>query len=218
MSRTFFTADLHLGHRLVSGLRGYDDPAEHDAVIADHWKTAVGGDDIVWVLGDLAVVSSRRGIDELLAKVDALPGTKHLIAGNHDPVHPMHRDAHRWQRRYLEVFESVQAFSRRTIGLSLPGEESAAQTVFLSHFPYMADHTEGARYLEYRLRDEGHWLLHGHTHSSERVTSPREIHVGLDAWDLRPVELGAIARLMADHLRATGDSVSKPSEPGAFRA
>lgn len=69
MAKTYFTADLHLGHRLVSGLRGFPDPAEHDAAVADRWRARVGGDDVVWVLGDLAVTSSRRGIDEVLGKV-----------------------------------------------------------------------------------------------------------------------------------------------------
>jgi len=89
---------------------------------------------VVWVLGDLAVTSSPRGIDEVLAKIAELPGSKQLIAGNHDPVHPMHRGAHRWQRRYLEVFESVQAFGRRKVGLSLPGQDGS-KTVLLSLSP-----------------------------------------------------------------------------------
>jgi len=62
------------------------------------------------------------------------------------------------------------------------------------------DNAPGPRYLEYRLRDEGHWLLHGHTHAAERVTSAREIHVSLDAWDLRPVEVGEVAKLMVAQL------------------
>lgn len=198
MARAFFTADLHLGHRLVSRMRGFDDPSEHDEVVAERWRSVVSTEDAVWVLGDLAAVSTRRGIDDLLAKVDVLPGTKHLIAGNHDPVHPMHRDAHRWQRRYLEVFDSVQAFSRRRIGVTMPAGQKSSQTVMLSHFPYRADHSATARYLQYRLRDVGDWLLHGHTHSPAQFTSSREIHVGLDAWELRPVELGEVATLMAE--------------------
>lgn len=203
MGKTYFTADLHLGHRLVSGVRGFADPAEHDAVVAERWRSVVTADDEVWVLGDLAMATTNSGIDQVLAKIAELPGTKQLIAGNHDPVHPMHRTAHGWQRRYLEVFESVQAFARRKIGLTVPQGLDSSQTVLLSHFPYGADHTEGPRFLEYRLRDEGHWLLHGHTHSTEQVTSPREIHVGLDAWNLRPVEVGEIAQLMLTPLETT---------------
>jgi calcineurin-like phosphoesterase family protein len=54
------------------------------------------------------------------------------------------------------------------------------------------------------------WLLHGHTHSREK-TGPsrlpvvtfgggpswpgRQVHVGLDAWDLRPVPLHVIEQV-----------------------
>ena len=99
----------------------------------------------------------------------------------------MHRDAHRWQRTYLEVFDSVQPFARHVIG---PAE------VLLSHFPYAGDHTEQDRHAQYRLRDEGRWLLHGHTHANNRHHSPRQIHVGLDGWDLRPVDEAAILALI----------------------
>ena len=54
----------------------------------------------------------------------------------------MQRGSHRWQRRYLEVFESVQAFARRKIGLTVPVGVEPTQTLLLSHFPYAADHTE----------------------------------------------------------------------------
>ncbi|WP_322097959.1 metallophosphoesterase family protein [Nakamurella alba] len=194
MPGTFFTSDLHLGHRLVAGLRGFDDPADHDDEIARRWRETVGDGDTVWVLGDLAVTSSAIGIERTLQRIAGLPGTKHLVPGNHDPVHPMHRHAHRHQRRYLEVFESVQAFARTRIPV-LP--DVRATPMMLSHFPYLADHSDPPRFLEYRLRDEGEWLLHGHTHAAGQRTSVREIHVGLDAWDLRPAALEQVAALLA---------------------
>ncbi|MDG8309764.1 hypothetical protein OK885_10715, partial [Streptococcus pneumoniae] len=58
-----------------------------------------------------------------------LPGRKHLVAGNHDPVHPMHRRTFtRSMDRFLEVFETVSPFVRRRV---------AGHEVFLSHFPYL---------------------------------------------------------------------------------
>ena len=65
----------------------------------------------------------------------------------------------------------------------------------MSHFPYDGDHVEGGdRATQWRLHDEGVILLHGHTHSADRVSLSRagttQIHVGLDAWGLRPVALG----------------------------
>lgn len=178
----WFTSDLHFGHRFVAGLRGFDTPEEHDAHLVDQWTRRVGKNDQVWVLGDLAVSSPTAA----LALVDSLPGVKHFIAGNHDPCHPMHRDSHRWQRRYMDVFASVQPFARRRIN----GAE-----VLLSHFPYAKDRHE-SRYMQYRLRDEGAWLLHGHTHDAEQRVEGREVHVGVDAWDFAPVPIHVITDLL----------------------
>lgn len=180
-----FTSDQHFGHRLVAGHRGFgEDVAKHDLTLCDNWRSVVRKDDDVWVLGDLCVSSPTRAL-EILSE---LPGRKHLIAGNHDACHPMHRNSHKMLRRYLEVFESVQAFARRKID---------GQEVLLSHFPYDKDRHE-VRYTQYRLRDEGRWLLHGHTHQADQRREGREIHVGVDAWDLTPVHLDTIVELMKD--------------------
>lgn len=184
----WFTSDFHLGHRLVSGIRGFSEVTDHDSAIEENWRRRVHPKDHVWVLGDLIV--SQGQLEHALNVIHRLPGVKHFIAGNHDPCHPMHRDAHRWQRRYLEAFDSVQPFARRRVG---------GVNVLLSHFPYRSDHTGEARYMQYRLRDEGEWLLHGHTHSALKRTSTREIHVGLDAWDLEPVNLAEIEKIMREY-------------------
>ena len=46
-------------------------------------------------------------------------------------------------------------------------------------------------------------LLHGHTHGKEQVTftskGTMQIHVGLDAWDLCPIRLSQVFRIIADH-------------------
>jgi len=180
----WFTSDLHFGHRLVAGLRGFgEDVDAHDAALVKNWCRVVHPKDQVWVLGDIAVSSPYSAL-ELVAE---LPGRKHLIAGNHDACHPMHREAHRFQKNYLMAFESVQAFARRRI---------AGQEVLLSHFPYDKDRFE-VRYTQYRLRDEGRWLLHGHTHLADQRREGREIHVGVDAWDFTPVNLNTIYELMS---------------------
>jgi calcineurin-like phosphoesterase family protein len=107
----------------------------------------------------------------------------------------MHRDAHKYQERYLEVFASVQTFARRRID---------GVDVLLSHFPYDNDTRRLEKYkgldkfAPYRLRDEGLWLLHGHTHENVKQRSDRQVHVGVDAWDLSPVDLASIQGLMTD--------------------
>ena len=182
MATVWFTSDLHISHEKVAAIRGFRFPSEHDETIRKNWLNQVEKDDQVWVLGDLAV----HGYHAALEFLTDLPGRKHLILGNHDAAHPMHRNAHRFQSRYFSVFDSVQTFARRRIN----GGE-----VLLSHFPYDTDHTEVVRYTQYRLRDEGKWLLHGHTHGKERRHG-HQIHVGLDAWDMHLVEINCIADLI----------------------
>lgn len=185
----WFTSDLHLGHRMVAGLRGFGTEGEswvdipaHDAALAKRWDALVDKRDTVWVLGDLCL-QSRTATDRALEWIGSRPGTKHLVAGNHDRVHPgCERQGYKHLRQYLEVFESVQPFARRRI---------LGQDVLMSHFPYSGDHTAEDRFPEWRLPDTGKWLLHGHTHSRS-AGEGRMIHVGVDAWDLEPVPLETI--------------------------
>lgn len=186
-----FTSDLHFGHRLVSGLRGFATTEDHDDAICDNWVDLVRKDDVVWVLGDLTVSRAEYA----LTRLAALPGTKHLVLGNHDRGHPMHRGAHRWQRTYLDVFDSAQPFARRRV---------EGRQVLISHFPYEGD-TDGRdedRLAQYRLPDHGLALIHGHTHSAARLTftarATPQVHVGLDAWGLRPVTLETVGQMLGE--------------------
>ncbi|WP_226863354.1 metallophosphoesterase [Mycolicibacterium baixiangningiae] len=187
-SETWFTSDLHLGHTLVSGVRGFDTTEAHDDELALRWDARIRPLDGVWVLGDISGGgrgSQRRALEWLAER----PGSKHLIAGNHDGVHPMHRDAHKALPAYLDVFASVAQSARRKI---------AGYEVLLSHFPYAGtagNEGAGGRYDQWRLPDIGSWLLHGHTHSSTR-REQQSIHVGLDAWGLTPVSVEEITGLL----------------------
>ena len=173
-----FSSDWHFLHRKVSEIRGFASVKEHDEYLVKSINSVMKDDDILMCCGDVAM--GKDG-DDGLEYVSRIRGRKQLITGNHDPVFPGHRDARKHQRAWLEVFESVQAYARVRL---------AGKDVLLSHFPYHGDHTEHERYLQYRLRDEGNWLIHGHTHSAvqyDSVVRPRMVHVGVDAWDMKPV-------------------------------
>jgi calcineurin-like phosphoesterase family protein len=183
MPRRFFTSDTHLGHALMMQTRGFASIEEHNAAVISRWNKEVRPEDTVFLLGD-AVMGRRRDTLPLFYQMN---GTKHLISGNHDDCWPGHANAWTHAAEYLRVFASVQPFMR----LSING-----QLVLLSHFPYAVDRSEDPRFTQYRLKDEGAWLLHGHTHSSLRRTSAREIHVGMDAWELVPVAETRIVGMM----------------------
>jgi calcineurin-like phosphoesterase family protein len=190
MSNVFYTSDLHIGHRLVAGLRGFwkdtsvplderePDVEAHDAWIAQNWQQVVKPGDQVFVLGDISINGGQHALDWM----DSVNGTKHLISGNHDPVHPQNRKSIKVMRHWLDSFETIQPFLRRKL---------EGKTVLLSHFPYESwgegpNRPGVSRMNQYRLPEMGDLLLHGHTHTQE-VAHGKQYHVGLDAHDLQLV-------------------------------
>lgn len=206
MGNVWFWSDPHLGHKLVSGIRGYKDswadpdPDAHDADLADAWDSHVGFDDDIWILGDISAggTSAQRNA---LRWFSLRPGRKHLIAGNHDGVHPMHRDSHKWQKEYLATFDSVQSAATRRIPIL--GEAGGHRTVVLSHFPYEGegDRPGDDRFTQWRLRDEGVPIIHGHTHAAYPLSitkaGTRQVHVGVDTWP-KPVRLDQVSEMLED--------------------
>lgn len=191
VSQVWFTSDQHIGHKLVSGLRGFWDPDQftyrdsgatvpewpdtdaHDAHMAEVWDSQVGKRDIVYVLGDISINGGAHALEWFKDR----PGLKHLIAGNHDPVHPMHSKstAALQSEAWTSVFATIQPFARRKRG---------GRTYLLNHFPYASfGDGEGRgsnRYNEWRMPDMGLPLLHGHTHGNE-IAHDNMYHVGWDA-------------------------------------
>lgn len=201
----WFTSDLHFGHRFVAKLRGFKD-ADGEADLKAHtdaieraWSAVVKPDDIVWVLGDICISTSTW--DLALFILGGLPGRKRLINGNHDPISSIHRDGWKFHPAARKVFEAVQDFAKIRLG---------GRTVLLSHYPYSGVGAEGLRnedgsqveerYGEFRLPDYGYPLLHGHTHGPEKLHfsdgGTRQIHVGLDAWNMKLVSQHEVERLL----------------------
>lgn len=194
--RIWFTSDLHIGHKLVSGLRGFwkldidgvrvVDTEAHDRALAENWDATVGPEDEVWVLGDLSINSGAQ----VLAWFADRPGIIHLVSGNHDQTHSLFgpTKSSRKLAEWVPHFASIQ--DEATIVI-------AGKTVTLSHFPYWSfgdGHDRAtARYEKWRpVESDTAILLHGHTHGTE-TAHERSFHVGLDAHGLHLVPESVIA-------------------------
>lgn len=210
----YFTSDLHFGHKKVAGIRGFDMTPEgirrHDETIIENWNSVVTLDDTVFVLGDVAMPNTFETAKDSIARLN---GTKVLVAGNHDMCSGTVVDGWRHVGEYLEVFDSVVSYTRTVIRLDDGGRKV---TALLSHYPYFGSDLDGVvdasgkpvkptadmwrranRYRDVRLPDTGMWLIHGHTHEPmQRLHGGRQIHVGLDAWDMMPVPEDTIAGLI----------------------
>lgn len=181
MTQRFFTSDFHGRHDVAIRHRGYgreDGTVDHDAYeneLAEKWDSRVRKDDQVFILGDLALNPNKGAFQWMAAR----PGRKVFISGNHDATHPLHSSWMQATRTWmaLGIFELIASQGSVKI---------AGQKVLLSHFPYRGEGERDIedRHVEWRFRDEGLPLLHGHTHSSQNPSNGHQLHVGLDAWDI----------------------------------
>ena len=185
---TWFTADLHLGHRNIIDYCNrpfHDVEAMNDALIKN-WNETVATEDTVWVVGDFALGK----IADTLPMARALHGRKILVAGNHDRCWSGHGErATGWTERYLDAgFDEVIQGSAHAV---LDGRR-----VLLCHFPYRGDSQNQDRFVDARPVDKGEWLLHGHVHDRWSQNG-RMMNVGVDTNGFIPVSASALARRMA---------------------
>lgn len=184
---TWFTADLHLGHRNIIDYCGrpFADVDAMNEALVERWNDVVAAVDTVWVVGDFALGK----LADTLPLVDLLHGRKVLVAGNHDRCWDGHgRRADGWTERYLDAgFDEVLQGSTR---IDIDGT-----SVVVCHFPYRGDSQQHDRYVEHRPIDRGDWLLHGHVHD-RWIQTGRMINVGADATDFRPIHSDTVARMI----------------------
>jgi calcineurin-like phosphoesterase family protein len=186
--KTWFTSDTHFGHLNVINYckRPFTGIEHMNAEMVRLWNETVAPEDTVYFLGDFSL--GKQAVVEILPKLN---GIKHLIAGNHDRCHPAHAKKEakiaamtQW---YLEMgFATVQLELKINI---------AGHSVKLHHMPYSGDHTEMERYGKYRPKNEGDWLLCGHVHDLFKIKG-KQINVGVDVWDFKPVSSEQIAEII----------------------
>lgn len=190
----WFTADSHFFHKNVISHcnRPFDSILPMHEHMIEQWNKRVKPTEKIYVLGDFSFGSMTATYNVL----SQLNGYKILIKGNHD------RDANKMLKvGFQEVHENIFIY--------LPN----GQQVFLSHFPYhpmnlYSKYENGkvvqrfpfekidTRYLHKRIVDDGkHWLIHGHVHQAWKQNG-RQINVGVDVHDFKPVSHEQIQSLI----------------------
>lgn len=76
---TYFIGCLHLSHLNIAKMRGFETAEEHDAHLIKEWNSVVNKRDLVYILGDITMESSKPYY--LLNKLN---GIKKVVLGNHD--------------------------------------------------------------------------------------------------------------------------------------
>jgi len=179
-----FASDLHIGHENIIRYcnRPFADVPTMNEAIVERWNDTVSDDDEIVVPGDVAL----GRIEDSLSYVARLRGRLHLVLGNHDrPFFAGGAKRDRWMARYFEAgFATIQ----RTLEVDL----GDGLIVPVNHFPYAGDsHGDTDRYEDLSPVDDGRWLIHGQVHDAFKVRG-RQINVGIDVWDYRPVPVQTI--------------------------
>lgn len=189
MTKIWYTSDLHFGHVNILkyapqrvrylGMKSTDDVTEMNERIVALWNDQVDEDDIVMVIGDVAM----GRVEQTIEYVRRLNGEKHLLLGNHDKPHPIASKSaekrERWEGIYRDVgFESMYA---EPVIATFDGIVAN-----MNHFPYYGDHSMD-RYnaddiAQFVPVNDGRPLVHGHVHDIWQTNGPM-FNVGIDAWD-----------------------------------
>ena len=183
----FVTSDHHFGHARISELAGrpFSSTDDMDAAPIERWNSTVPPDAVVLHLGDVAL----GPINDSVALTAQLNGRRLLVPGNHDRVSSATQS-----RRAIERFVPIYEAAGWVILPEIIEGTRRGHRLLASHYPYRGDSQEIDRHSKHRPTDEGIPLLHGHTHSRDRGPDGNQFHVGVDAFEFRPVAMDVIDR------------------------
>lgn len=147
MTCVYMTSDWHLGHRAIAKHREGVNSVDHNThILVTNYKAVVTKRDVVWFLGDILFE------EQYLEVIADLPGTKHLVLGNHCT------DRKVTTKQLVEVFDSVHGLVKY-------------KEAWLSHAPIHPCELRG------RLNIHGH--MHQQTVGDERYVNVCVEHTGM---------------------------------------
>jgi len=226
--KTWFTADLHLGHERIISLcnRPFETVDEMNKTIIEKWNERVDPQDTVWVLGNAAsgaMHTPPRSTADGLVLCNQLHGHKILVAGDYDQCFHGYWDGNGaqtvarrdfWTAQYRDAggFADVvtgKAMLKRTgkpVIVPLRPEFGMAPvlSVQLSHFPRAGDSPldSSDRYARYRPRPAGASKVDPwlvHGHVHNAWTvNGRQVNVGVDVWDFAPVSAETLLSVITE--------------------
>ncbi len=80
--KTWFIADTHFGHERILQYesRPFTSVDHMNKVLIENWNRVVADEDVVWHLGDVAMIPKPQ----IISILGQLKGNKFLVCGNHD--------------------------------------------------------------------------------------------------------------------------------------
>jgi calcineurin-like phosphoesterase family protein len=135
--------------------------------LINNWNNVIKPNDIVYHLGDVSFKPNKF--------VDKLNGEIILIYGNHD------------KRCYNDLFHEVKQTHEMKI---------AEFKCLLTHVPLIDNgFYKKNRLPSLSLADKYQYIICGHVHENWKVNG-KNINVGVDVWDMKPVHINELARFL----------------------
>ncbi len=155
MPNTFFTSDLHFGHRNIIRFdnRPFTSVEEMDRTLIEKWNNKVSEDDIVYILGDISWYDDAKTTEIF----SGLNGRKILIKGNHDRVHG----------RVRRCFEEITDYKEITL--------EGNRHIVLCHYPIVF----------FNRHHYGSYMFYGHVHNSHEWQMTDNYRYELEQLDVK---------------------------------
>jgi calcineurin-like phosphoesterase family protein len=195
MPQTWFSSDLHIGHRAIikycdrpflvddapddwkqrENWKEFVDVTKMNDTIIERWNETIKPSDTVWVLGDFCWPGYEHVFHQL-------HGNKHLIIGNHD------------SREVITLpWASQPQYYQELNGVFEPVPYGKRPRYVLSHYAMRSWHA----------MQKGSIMLYGHSHDQlpgfrlapqdgQLSRGGGTLDVGVDCFDFRPVNLDQI--------------------------
>lgn len=163
----FFNADTHFFHERLLGIsefapRPFLTVEDMNETIIDNWNRRVGPEDVVYHLGDIAILHTRPekdALEQIFDVLDQLNGRLVLIKGNHDS-----RALFKYLDRHNHPVGNGQKFEFHDVGALIKMNH---RQYYLTHYPMMMGIVKQII------------NLHGHIHHYA-VPIKENINVGVD--------------------------------------
>lgn len=171
MNKIYFSSDLHLFHNreFIYTPRGFNSVYEMNEQILNNFNEVMDWTDELYILGDCFLNDNEQGMKYM----KRLPGTKHIIWGNHDT------DARKELMQEAGFICHGYADVLKYNGYNF----------YLSHYPTITSNLDNDKKLKHRVIN-----LFGHTHSKNKFYEGRPFmyNVAVDAHNCYPVEIETI--------------------------
>lgn len=178
MGKVFITSDWHFCHdrEFIYKPRGFSSVEKMNEEIIARYNEVVSDDDDVYVLGDLMLGDTEKGLE----CVRRLKGRLHVVLGNHDTDSRIHK----YEDDLPNVVEITYATKIKYKKFHF----------FMAHFPAMTGNLENENLAQMTLD------LFGHTHSSSKFYNdiPYMYNVAVDAHNCYPVDLDEVIKDMKE--------------------